>query len=201
MLHASSSVVSNAKVFNVPNVLTSIRLVLAIAMFVALSLPGKHYLPALLLFLVAASTDWLDGYWARRFGQITQVGRIFDPFVDKTIICGAFIFLAAEPNSGIDAWMAVVVVSRELLVTALRSFLEQQGADFSASFSGKLKMLLQCAAVTASLLSLYLAAGAPSWIATIGWAFVWASVLSTIQSGVEYIFAAYRLMRPASPVN
>ena len=70
------------------------------------------------------STDWLDGYWARKYGQVTTLGRILDPFVDKIIICGTFIFLAAVPGSRrVAAWMAVVVVGRELLVTALRSFL------------------------------------------------------------------------------
>ena len=92
------------------------------------------------MFVVAAGTDWLDGYWARKYGQVTNLGRILDPFVDKIIICGTFIFLAAVPDSGVQAWMAVVIVGRELLVTALRSYLEGEGADFSASMSGKLKM-------------------------------------------------------------
>ncbi len=100
---------------------------------------------------MAAGTDWLDGYWARKYGQVTTLGRILDPFVDKIIICGTFIFLAAVPDSGVAAWMAVVIVGRELLVTALRSYLEGEGADFSAIMSGKLKMVLQCVAVLVSL--------------------------------------------------
>jgi phosphatidylglycerophosphate synthase len=90
-----------------------------------------YYLLALLTFAIAAGTDWVDGFWARRYGQITQLGRILDPFADKIVICGTFIFLAAvpaaisgagrQPASEIAPWMAVVVVGRELLVTALRS--------------------------------------------------------------------------------
>ncbi|MDP6446272.1 MAG: CDP-alcohol phosphatidyltransferase family protein, partial [Pirellulaceae bacterium] len=108
------------KIFNVPNQLTAARLILSIVVFVLLSF--ELYLPALIVFLVAASTDWVDGFYARRYDQVTQVGRIFDPFVDKAIICGVFIFLCADPASGIHPGIAVVVVGRELLVTALRAF-------------------------------------------------------------------------------
>ena len=56
------------------------------------------YTASLVAFIIAASTDWVDGYWARKYGQITQLGRILDPFADKMIICGAFIYLAAAPQ-------------------------------------------------------------------------------------------------------
>src|SRR5687767_4306547 len=129
-------------VINVPNVLSMLRLVLAIVVFTLL--PWQRYettAAALLVFVVAASTDWIDGYWARRYNQITKVGRMLDPFVDKIIICGAYILLAAEQLAagqwyGIAGWMAVVVVAREMLVTGLRSFIEQSGGDFSAKWSG-----------------------------------------------------------------
>jgi CDP-diacylglycerol--glycerol-3-phosphate 3-phosphatidyltransferase len=124
--HAKPS--TNPQVLNVPNVLTSVRLVLAIVVFVLI--PLELYIPAMVVFIVAAATDWVDGYWARKYGQVTQLGRIFDPFVDKIIICGTFIFLSSQPGSGIPAWISVVVVGRELLVTVLRSYLEQRGADF-----------------------------------------------------------------------
>jgi len=183
-------------VFNVPNQLTALRLVLAIAVFALI--PWGQYLPALLVFVIAASTDWIDGYYARRYGLVTKLGRVFDPFVDKIIICGAFIFLAAEPGSGIGAWMAVVVVGRELLVTALRSFIEQSGGDFSASLAGKLKMVLQCIAVVASLLAL-LWSEPPTWLRWTLPITVWLAVLSTIQSGLDYIFAAAKYFREEGP--
>ena len=77
--------------------------------------------------------------------------------MDKLIICGTFIYLAAVPNSGIIPWMAVLVVARELLITALRGHVEGVGGDFSANTAGKWKMVLQCVAAGASLMSLHLA--------------------------------------------
>lgn len=180
-------------VFNIPNQLTAARFILSIVVFVLI--PIQAYLAALIVFVVAASTDWIDGYYARKYGQVTKFGRMFDPFVDKIIICGAFIFLAAEKGSGIAAWMAVVVVGRELLVTALRSSIEQSGGDFSASFAGKLKMLFQCAAVVASLLVLWMGADRPDWLPMALLALAWLAVLSTIQSGLDYIFAAAKFFR------
>jgi CDP-diacylglycerol--glycerol-3-phosphate 3-phosphatidyltransferase len=190
-------------VWNVPNVLTTVRLVLSIVVFVLI--PLGLYLPALIVFVIAASTDWVDGWWARKYGQVTKLGRMFDPFVDKIIICGTFILLAAEQLAagrqapeqfyGIAPWMAVVVVGREMLVTALRGFIEQSGGDFSAKFAGKLKMVFQCMAAGASLVALmYFARDAtaklPPWLFWTMVVSVWLAVLSTIYSGVEYIFAA-----------
>ena len=88
-----------------------------------------------MLFIIAAGTDWLDGYYARKYSQVTTLGRILDPFADKVIICGTFIFLAADPimvreQWGLRAWMVVVIVGRELLVTVLRSFIEDRGMRF-----------------------------------------------------------------------
>lgn len=125
---------------------------------------------------------------------MTNLGRILDPFVDKIIICGTFIFLAAVPGSGVRAWMAVVVVGRELLVTALRSYLEGEGADFSAQMSGKLKMVLQC--VAAGLCLFALDWGSPpvelAWAVDIS---VWLAILLTLYSGLAYIQRAIGLLR------
>jgi len=188
------------RVLNVPNVLTSARLVLAVVVFALI--PWHVYWPAFVIFVVAAATDWVDGYWARRYGQVTQVGRIYDPFVDKIIVCGAFIFLAAEANSGIKAWMATVVVAREMLVTGLRSYIEQHGGDFSATMSGKLKMVFQCIAVGASLVALnYEPAVCPAWIALALVTSVWLAVLSTVYSGVVYVFAAVKLIGRDQPAG
>jgi len=189
-----------AALLNVPNQLTIARLVLSIVLFVLIAL--RMFAVATVVFVVAASTDWLDGFIARRYGLVTVLGRILDPFVDKVIICGTFIFLVAEPLSELKAWMAVVVVGRELLVTALRGYLEQQGADFSASLSGKLKMVLQCVAAGMSLWYLHLLSGATAADAEMHANFlialrcaIWAAVALTVWSGVEYIFAAIRLIR------
>jgi CDP-diacylglycerol--glycerol-3-phosphate 3-phosphatidyltransferase len=178
-----------AAAMNLPNQLTIARVVLSIVLFVCISY--DWFVAAFVLFVVAASTDWLDGYFARKYGLVTTLGRILDPFADKLIICGTFIFLAAEPAGGIRPWMAVTVMGRELLVTALRSFLEQRGTDFSADFSGKVKMLLQCVSAGASLFYL---AFAPIWLAEpVVWV-AWAAVAMTIYSGLAYVRRALRLL-------
>jgi len=183
---------------NLPNQLTWLRLILAIVLFCMI--PYRFYLTATVLFVIAVSTDWLDGYFARKYNQITTLGRILDPFVDKVIICGTFIFLASIESSGIRAWMAVIIVGRELLVTALRSFLEQQNVDFSASLSGKLKMVVQCVAAGLSLFCLYLAAGTadgsvPVWLGWTVTASAWGAVALTILSGAAYVRSAIGVMR------
>ncbi len=187
-------------VFNVPNQLTAARLALSIGVFVLI--PLQMYLPALVVFAIAAGTDWVDGWWARKYKQVTKLGRVFDPFVDKILICGTFIFLAAEKDSGIHAWMAVVVMGREMLVTVLRTMVEQGGGDFSAKMAGKLKMVFQCLAVGASLVVLmYLQGGSKVSTEEDAWLFwtlhisAWLAVLSTIYSGLEYVFIAAKTLR------
>jgi CDP-diacylglycerol--glycerol-3-phosphate 3-phosphatidyltransferase len=197
--NARAPLIDFRKAFNVPNQLTSIRLVLAVVLFWLIGY--EYYLPAMYVFIVAAGTDWVDGFYARRYNQVTTLGRILDPFADKIIICGTFIFLAARPaESRVTSAMAVIVVGRELLVTVLRSFLEQHGSDFSAKMSGKLKMVLQCLACAVSLFALsYLRGPAPAtlpaWVPTTLLIAVWSAVVLTVFSGVVYVFAAIKLLR------
>ena len=181
-------------IYNVPNQLTVARLGLAVVVFVLI--PLGWFTAALVIFVIAATTDWVDGFWARRFGQVTQLGRILDPFADKVIICGTFIFLAAEPDSGIAAWVAVTVMVRELLVTALRSFFEEKGVDFSAGWFGKLKMVFQCVVVVSSLLALrYAAESVPEWILWTREFSVYLAVITTIYSGLQYVVRAAAMLK------
>ncbi|MFM9010551.1 MAG: CDP-diacylglycerol--glycerol-3-phosphate 3-phosphatidyltransferase [Planctomycetota bacterium] len=183
------------RVLTVPNVLSLLRLVLAIVFFVAVG-QGRQ-VPAFWLFVVAASTDWVDGWYARRFAQVSRLGRIFDPLVDKVIVCGAYVLLAAA-GTAIAPWMAVVVVVRELIVTAIRAEMEKAGRDFSAARSGKLKMVLQCLAVALVLADRAwpgLAGGGLAVGQAAGWA-SWAAVVATIWSGVDYLVAARTLVSP-----
>jgi len=183
------------RVVTVPNLLSLARLVLAIVFFVALE--RGHRAWAVWLFVVASSTDWIDGWYARRFGQVSRLGRIFDPLVDKVIVCGAYVLLAAA-GTAISPWMAVVVVVRELLVTAIRAEMEKAGRDFSAAWSGKIKMVLQCLAVALVLADLAWPGFGVGGVAVgdaAKWA-VWASVAATIWSGVEYVGAARALVLP-----
>ena len=185
---------SLGKAFNLPNQLTSLRLLLSVVLFGLIS--AEHYIAAFVLFLVAVGTDWLDGYYARKFNQITTLGRILDPFADKVIVCGTFIFLVTTPGMLADwhllrAWMVVVIVGRELLVTALRSFLEERGSDFSANLSGKLKMVLQCVAAGSALVYLHCLQSvdqaapstAPQWVYWFTVVSIWSAVILTVYSG------------------
>ena len=178
---------------NIPNQLTIARLVLALALFVFLAF--DFFLTGLVIFMLAAATDYADGYLARRYGQVTQLGRILDPVADKTVVCGTFIFLAAAPESLVAAWMAVIVVVRELLVTALRSFIEEAGGDFSAKWAGKWKMAVQCLAIVLCLWWLYVDKP-PRWLDYTAQGSIWAAIILTLYSGIQYIFAALRMFRP-----
>lgn len=197
-------------VWNFPNQLTLARIVLSLALFVFL--PLGWYRTSIALFIVTVATDWLDGYWARKYQQITQFGRVVDPFADKLLICGTFILLAGVPPLEDDTWpsgiaplMAVVVTGRELLVTALRTFVEQHGGDFSAKWVGKWKMALQCLAAGWSMVHLtYVDQATNTWLTpppawmTHGLTIVaWAAVLLTLYSGMSYVRSAIEKLRAA----
>lgn len=185
---------------SVPNMVTLARIGLTILCFVALS--WEAYGTAFVLFVIAAGTDWVDGWWARRFNQVSQIGRVLDPFADKMLICGVFVYLATVPTSGIVAWMAVVVMAREILVTALRSFVEAQGGDFSAKWLGKFKMVWQCVAVGASLLWLagWWTVGA-EYASTLISIVVWGSLVLAVWSGWGYIVSALQMARSDEPAE
>lgn len=188
------------------------RVVLTLVLFVLLGF--RQYMAGLVVFMVAAGTDWVDGYWARKYGQVTQLGRILDPFADKLIICGTYIYLCAAPAlqdgtraSGVAVGVTVLVVGRELLVTALRSYVEGFGGDFSAKWAGKWKMAAQCAAAALAIYQLsYLAPHSPGTMATwetqppnwLSWSLtlsVWATVVLTIYTGLDYVRDAVRFLR------
>jgi len=189
--------------WNIPNTITTARIVLTIFLFVTLAFHKQlGYLPSLVLFVVAAGTDWLDGFLARRLHQVTSLGRVLDPFADKLIICGTFVFLAADPKMletpwGLHPWIVVVIISRELLITGLRSFLEGQTVDFSAKWSGKFKMAFQC--VLAIVAFLYLDREATPakdpglWTLLV--IFTYGTLLLTVYSGAAYVIIGLRQIR------
>ncbi len=185
------------KSLNLPNAITLSRLLLSFVLF-AIIQQGEYWLLAAGLFVFAVATDVLDGWIARKYQLITQLGRILDPFVDKFITSGTFLFLLPVKESGVTPWMVVIVLGREMLVTSLRGFLEQRGADFSASASGKLKMFLQCAAATAALVVLHppLMTWAPGGIslAVIRDVLLWLMVAVTVWSGYIYVQRAIAIL-------
>lgn len=178
-------------ILNVPNALSSIRLVMALGVGILIEL--ELYIPAMITFLIAASTDFLDGWWARKFNQVTKLGRILDPFVDKIIITAALVALAGVEGSQVLPWMVTLIIGREFLVTSLRAMIEGSGGDFSARWLGKWKMVVQCAAVVASLLLLDNASSAFYLWSTI--ILIWAAVIITVASGVDYVIQAMKMSR------
>ena len=187
---------------NLPNQITLARLGLAIVFFALLScfdarqLDQQRWLLSLCfwLFLVAAVTDILDGLLARMMQSVTSFGRILDPVVDKVMVCGAFVLFAShhfwdgnKNITGVAPWMAVVILSRELLVSAVRSHSEASGEKFGALWAGKLKMFIQSATVCVVLGQLAWNLGALEPLRIVC---VWATVIITALSALSYIHRA-----------
>lgn len=200
-----------------PNVLTAARLAFAVVFFVGLALfeateagSSRWALPlAMVLFVVAAFTDFLDGYLARKWNAVSVFGRVMDPFADKILVLGAFVMLAG-PNfrldgdgamlSGVAPWMVVVIIARELLITSLRGLCESRGINFSATQAGKLKMIAQSVSVPLILLLAWLAtgretadAGDPLVIANFWIALT--TTLLTALSAVPYLTRGFAALR------
>ncbi len=187
---------ANDQIWNVPNKISAARLVLSVVVFALI--PWQFFWAALVAFVIAAGTDWMDGWYARKYDQVTKLGRILDPFCDKILICGVYILIAIEMQNRfpwyaqIAGWMAVVVVGRELLVTVLRSMIEGAGGNFSAKLAGKLKMWFQCIAVGSCLVALASKQDSPdqplpTWLSATLIVSTWASVISTVHSGWLYV--------------
>ena len=187
---------SDRSLLNVPNLLSFARIPLAVILFACIV--ENAWLAGLLVFIAACITDWLDGWWARRYGPLTLVGRNLDPLADKILVCGTFIYLIPTLGAGIEPWMVVVVVGRELAVTGIRGMVEATGQKFGADWFGKLKMVLQCAVIIGVLLIRWLI-----WIdegqfvtvlRPIQLVLLWAMLAATIGSGVQYVVKAVRLL-------
>jgi len=187
-------------IVNLPNVLTASRFVLAMVLFALIAwyelIPGV-WLWCLGVFAAAAVTDYFDGYYARKLGLTSTLGRNLDPLVDKVLMCGAFTFLLEVKGAtdvGLRAWMVVVVVARELIITSLRGFLESQGIRFGADLLGKIKMWLQCAALIAVFVALHdFTPG--DWRTVVALWLVYAMVAATALSGAQYLWKATLLLK------
>ena len=194
---------------NIPNTITMARLALTVLVFVCLGLAPVTSLQffepyravtvvtaveswlvwtAFALFLVAAITDFLDGYLARKWNMVTAFGRIADPFADKILIAGTMISLLQFPaaTSVMAHWYVVVVIAREFLVTAIRGYVESTGQAFGADRLGKWKMVSQCWTV-AALLTMVAGSDVFYWPALLGY---WISLVLTVVSGLNYCIKA-----------
>jgi phosphatidylglycerophosphate synthase len=208
---------------HVPNALSCFRLVLAAVFFILLSIyqyegRGDWLMPvAFAIYVVALVTDWLDGYLARRWNAGSAFGRVVDPFADKILVLGAFIFFAgknfiiaesvkhpaAEPLvvktiTGVAPGIVVILLARELLVTSLRGISEAGGQSFGAVWAGKFKMGFQSGTVLAILtfvafykwLSVHHYLHYAEVVRDVG---IWGTVVITLYSGIAYVQKAIAL--------
>ncbi|HKQ47658.1 MAG TPA: CDP-diacylglycerol--glycerol-3-phosphate 3-phosphatidyltransferase [Phycisphaerae bacterium] len=190
---------------NLPNQITVGRFFLSIICLLLLAAyddtrRGEHLWmldTAFYLFIIAAVSDILDGYLARRQNQVTAFGRILDPFVDKILVCGGFILLLSsgfdDSNgtsvTGVAAWMVVVIVARELLVSGLRGFSESAGRPYAANYWGKVKMVVQCATVPLIIQTVGRWRDI-EWIMIWRTVMIWLTVVVTVASVVSYLAAS-----------
>ena len=181
-------------IFNIPNKITLSRLFLAIVFFVLLTY--RYFNVAFVIFLVAAASDWLDGYLARKWKLSTDLGRLVDPFVDKVIICGTFIIFVHLAKDIIAPWMVITIVAREFLVSSIRGFSESKGVKFASNIWGKTKMFIQSWTICAILLY-YAYFENQDWAEYLVSAFLWITIIVTIGSGITYVYSAKKTLLAA----
>lgn len=168
------------RMINLPNVLSCIRILLVPILVAALltEFDGKEFV-GLALFLVAAATDLLDGWVARRWGLVTRLGKLLDPAADKILTSAAFISLVELGLA--PAWVVVTIVAREFAISTLRSVAATQDLVIAASWSGKVKTVVQVAAI--SLLIIHERLGVVAPLAEI---VLYMALAVSIYSGIEY---------------
>ncbi len=184
---------------NIPNLLSLSRLPLGVILYLCISF--DRWRGGLIVLGIAVFTDWLDGWWARRFHCGTAIGRSLDPLTDKVFVGGAFIFLIPVRHAvPMEPWIVAIVIIRELIVTGLRGMVEATGKSFGADWFGKLKTVLQFAV-------LFVALGYKSEAANIieagyyrtfqfGYQLLIGSMLvATVGSALQYTVKAVKLLR------
>lgn len=170
---------------NLPNFLTLLRIV-AVPVVVAALLdetPNGDMLAAI-VFALAALTDGLDGYIARSRDAITTFGKLMDPLADKLLITAALVSLVSLNR--LPAWVAMVIIAREFLITGVRSIAAERGLVIAASWMGKVKTVLQIGAVFA----LIIVNPATLWVDLL----VYSAVVATVVSGIDYVFGLRRML-------
>jgi len=177
---------------NLPNILTVLRIMLVPVLVVALlGDTSSGDILAAVVFALASVTDFIDGYLARARGSITNFGKLMDPLADKLLIVAALISLVSLHR--LEAWVAMVIITRELAVTVLRLGATQAGVVMAASMFGKIKTCMQIAAV----LVVIAVHDRPLWVSLV----VYATVLITVLSGLDYFFGLRRRITQAQQAS
>lgn len=171
---------------NLPNKITLIRIALIPLFLFFLFLKQMPYreVVAAVVFVIVASTDAVDGYIARKRKKVTDLGKFIDPLADKLLIVAALIFLIGH---GVEAWMAFIIIAREISVTGLRLLAVSKNVVIAASKFGKLKTISQIIGIVAVIIKLKSA-----------WWLMLIAVLFTIISGIDYFLAARKLLKESS---
>lgn len=178
---------------NFPNSLTLLRIFIVPVLIVVLltrspnvelgGIPMNFEFWGVLILLIAAATDWADGYFARRNAQVTTLGILLDPIADKLLICAAFISLVDMHLA--KAWMVVIIIGRELVILGLRNIASAEGFTIAASTLGKTKMVLQ---VCAAAVLIYGASEKHKSFRTLGLILLWLVVISALVSAAQYFY-------------
>ncbi len=171
-------------IFNVPNLL-SISRILAVPVFIVLVLDPSpvRSLAAGIVFSLASATDWLDGYLARKWGQVTKMGKLLDPIADKILIMAALVVLVEIQPELVHPWIAILIIGREFAVTGLRAIAASDGVVIPAETVGKYKVGAQITAVLSLLLNIY---SGQEWMKHLGWIALWVAMVLAVYSAVQY---------------
>lgn len=180
-------------ILNIPNILTMTRIAAIPLLAVLLMHPSRPAgFWAAAVFSLASVTDWLDGYLARRMGIVTIFGKFLDPIADKLIVMAALIMIL--PFGRVPAWMVLVILGREIIITGLRGIASSEGIVIQASDLGKFKTIFQLVAIIGLLLHYDY-----NWLFgiehqlvlvnmhNVGMFFLWIATLLTVWSGVDYL--------------
>lgn len=177
---------------NIPNFLTLVRIVSIILLGLVYILPFSWAPPfAAIIFAIAAFTDWLDGYLARRLQQTTRFGAFLDPVADKLIVCSALILVVHTAYIPFIVLPAMVIIGREIVISALREWMAEVGRRTSVAVSiiGKAKTVMQMLAL---FLLLWYHPGAAWWISVLGGVLIYLAAILTVWSMVMYLRAAWQ---------
>ncbi len=190
---------------NLPNQLTLLRLILTFVFVGVLSISSLPFgkTIALLVFSVAAITDFLDGYLARKHDLVTNFGKLMDPLADKVLMCAGFVMLCSLEL--IPAWVVIIILSREFLVTGLRLLASAEGVVLAAEGLGKYKTIFQIVTVIYFLLYLASSEASFAWLQPVfnifvlgtgglGLALIWISFFLTLISGLSYVWKNRKIL-------
>lgn len=178
--------------WNLPNIITVVRILLAPLFFWMLlvdngQLGGLRYAAAI-LFIVAIATDGVDGYLARRWNQVTDLGKLLDPIADKVLTGAALIGLSILGE--LWWWVTILILVREVGITVYR-FAVLSDRVIPASRGGKWKTMMQSIAISLALLPLWVPFG--DWMLWVNWIFMAIALVLTVVTGIDYLVQAWRL--------